>query len=312
MPGLMATAGRVRRCPAAGRRPHHRLAAHDHPDRRAHRDADRARRRGALGARATSSPPRTTPPPPSSSARRHRRRPAGRARSSPGRARRSRSTGGAPSRRCAGPTSGEGPNMILDDGGDATLLVHKGVEFEKAGAVPGPVDRRLRGVRGRARTCSSAPSARTTSAGTASARASRASPRRPPPACTASTRWPSRGHAAVPGHQRQRLGHQVQVRQPLRLPPLADRRHQPRHRRHDRRQGRRRLRLRRRRQGLRPVPAGPGRPGHRHRDRPDLRAAGRHGGLRGRDRSRTSSRPPTSSSPRPATRTSSPPSTWRG
>ncbi|WP_436777303.1 adenosylhomocysteinase [Yinghuangia sp. YIM S09857] len=30
----------------------------------------------------------------------------------------------------------EGPNMILDDGGDATLLVHKGVEFEKAGAVP--------------------------------------------------------------------------------------------------------------------------------------------------------------------------------
>jgi adenosylhomocysteinase len=33
---------------------------------------------------------------------------------------------------------GEGPNMILDDGGDATLLVHKGVEFEKAGAVPMP------------------------------------------------------------------------------------------------------------------------------------------------------------------------------
>jgi adenosylhomocysteinase len=34
--------------------------------------------------------------------------------------------------------SGElvGPNMILDDGGDATLLVHKGVEFEKTGVVP--------------------------------------------------------------------------------------------------------------------------------------------------------------------------------
>ncbi len=31
-----------------------------------------------------------------------------------------------------------GPNMILDDGGDATLLVHKGVEFERAGAVPAP------------------------------------------------------------------------------------------------------------------------------------------------------------------------------
>jgi adenosylhomocysteinase len=33
---------------------------------------------------------------------------------------------------------GEGPNLILDDGGDATLLVHKGVEFEKAGVVPDP------------------------------------------------------------------------------------------------------------------------------------------------------------------------------
>jgi adenosylhomocysteinase len=44
----------------------------------------------------------------------------------------------------AGPTGlpdGEpsvGPNMILDDGGDATLLVHKGVEYERAGAVPDP------------------------------------------------------------------------------------------------------------------------------------------------------------------------------
>jgi adenosylhomocysteinase len=33
---------------------------------------------------------------------------------------------------------GGGPNMILDDGGDATLLVHKGAEFERAGAVPDP------------------------------------------------------------------------------------------------------------------------------------------------------------------------------
>ncbi|MGH3193923.1 MAG: adenosylhomocysteinase [Streptosporangiaceae bacterium] len=34
--------------------------------------------------------------------------------------------------------AGEGPNMILDDGGDATLLVHKGAEYEKAGGVPSP------------------------------------------------------------------------------------------------------------------------------------------------------------------------------
>ncbi len=31
---------------------------------------------------------------------------------------------------------GSGPDLIVDDGGDATMLVHKGVEFERAGAVP--------------------------------------------------------------------------------------------------------------------------------------------------------------------------------
>jgi adenosylhomocysteinase len=33
---------------------------------------------------------------------------------------------------------GKGPTQIVDDGGDATLLLHKGVEFEKAGKVPAP------------------------------------------------------------------------------------------------------------------------------------------------------------------------------
>jgi adenosylhomocysteinase len=33
---------------------------------------------------------------------------------------------------------GEAPNMILDDGGDATMFVHKGAEYEAAGAVPSP------------------------------------------------------------------------------------------------------------------------------------------------------------------------------
>ncbi len=33
---------------------------------------------------------------------------------------------------------GKGPNQIVDDGGDATLLIHKGVEFEAAGKVPAP------------------------------------------------------------------------------------------------------------------------------------------------------------------------------
>jgi adenosylhomocysteinase len=34
----------------------------------------------------------------------------------------------------------DGPNMILDDGGDATLLVHKGVEYEALGTVPSAAD----------------------------------------------------------------------------------------------------------------------------------------------------------------------------
>ena len=73
--------------------------------------------------------------------------------------------------------------------------------------------------------------------------------RGPPPLPARRDRRP-----AVPGDQRERLGDQVEVRQPLRLPPFADRRHQPRHRRDDRRQGRGRLRLRRRREGLRRAP----------------------------------------------------------
>jgi adenosylhomocysteinase len=35
---------------------------------------------------------------------------------------------------------GDGPNMILDDGGDATLLVHKGAEYERAGGAPSPAE----------------------------------------------------------------------------------------------------------------------------------------------------------------------------
>ncbi|MFQ5558574.1 MAG: adenosylhomocysteinase, partial [Acidimicrobiales bacterium] len=31
---------------------------------------------------------------------------------------------------------GEGPNLILDDGGDATMMLHRGLEFERAGGVP--------------------------------------------------------------------------------------------------------------------------------------------------------------------------------
>ena len=175
-----------------------------------------------------------------------------------------------------------GPNMILDDGGDATLLVHKGTEYETAGAVPDPA---------------SADSEEFQVILVVLTRSLGEDPQR----------WTRIGEgikgvteetttgvhrlyemvearrAAVPGDQRQRLGDEVQVRQPLRLPALADRRHQPRHRRDDRRQGRGRVRLRRRRQGLRGIAARPGRARGHHRDRPDLRAAGGDAGLRGQD-----------------------------
>ncbi len=83
---------------------------------------------------------------------------------------------------------GRGPNMILDDGGDATLLVHKGVEYERTGVVPDDSEddteewavvlQLLRRTVGRGAPVS----------GTASPRTSRASPRRPRPASTGSTR----------------------------------------------------------------------------------------------------------------------------
>jgi adenosylhomocysteinase len=47
-------------------------------------------------------------------------------------------SGAEPGRRDPGTGGVLGPNQIVDDGGDATLLIHKGVEFEKAGKVPDP------------------------------------------------------------------------------------------------------------------------------------------------------------------------------
>ena len=69
--------------------------------------------------------------------------------------------------------------------------------------------------------------------------------RRPSPLCHGQGR-----QAPVAGDQRQRQRHQVEVRQPLRLPRVAGRRHPPRHRRDDGGQGGDGRGLRRRRQGL--------------------------------------------------------------
>ena len=129
MPGLMALRAQFGDSKPLAGRPHHRLAAHDDADRGAHRDARRARRRGPLGVvqHLLHPGPRR---------RRRRRRPR----------RHGRRPEGVPVFAWKGETleeywwcteqvlrwpDGDGPNLILDDGGDATLLVHKGNEFER-------------------------------------------------------------------------------------------------------------------------------------------------------------------------------------
>ena len=133
------------------------------------------------------------------------------------------------------------PNMILDDGGDATMLVHLGAA--RRGRRRTFLDKP--GDRGRGnplRADQEAPAKEKpgwfAERATPSAAFGRDHHRRAPPLPDA-----EEGRAAVPGDQRQRLRHQVEVRQPLRLPRIAGRRHPPRHRRDDGRQGRRGLRL---------------------------------------------------------------------
>ena len=94
--------------------------------------------------------------------------------------------------------------MILDDGGDLTLVMHdKYPELMKD--VKGLSEETTTGVKRLYDMMATAP--------------------------------------CVPCVQRQRLGHQVQIRQPLRLSRIAGRRHQARDGRHDRRQGCDRVRL---------------------------------------------------------------------
>ena len=281
MPGLMA----IRREYADGSRcgrADHRVAAHDDPDRGADRDAGGARGRGPLGVAATSSRPRTTPRRRSWWVRRGLPRIRRACRSTPGRGRRSRSTGGAPSRPCRWP------------GDSAQRPEHDPRRRRRRHAARpqgGRVRARRRGARsGRAptprssRSCSGCSSARSRTTRSGSRKVAAEIQGVTEETTTGVHRlyqFAEHGDAAVPGDQRQRLGHQEQVRQQVRLPALADRRDQPRHRRDDRRQAGGDLRLRRRRQGLRGVAARAARPRGGHRDRPDLRAPGGDGRLSG-------------------------------
>ena len=203
------------------------LAPHDHADGRADRDARRRSAPRSAGRAATSSPPRTTP-------RRPSPRPA------------------CPVFAWKGETleeywwcteqalswpDGDGPEHDPRRRRRRNAAGAQGHRVREGRSRAGPVERRFRGVPG--------------GAGAAAAHAGRGPAaldphrrgdpgrdrgdhhRRSPALRDAGGR-----HAAVPGHQRERLGDEVEVRQPLRLPPLADRRHQPWHRRDDRRQDR--------------------------------------------------------------------------
>ena len=84
-------------------------------------------------------------------------------------------------------SDGGGPNMILDDGGDATLLMHLGMQAESNPGVIAKPDQR--GRRGAVRRDQEAAQGASRAGTPRPPRPSTASPRRPRPACTGSIRW---------------------------------------------------------------------------------------------------------------------------
>ena len=140
------------------------------------------------------------------------------------------------------------PNMILDDGGDATLLIHLGQRAEQGETgLDQQADQRGRGSPVRGDQAAAQGQARLVHQECrVHPRRDRGNHDRRAPAL----RNAEEGHAALACDQRQRQRDQVEVRQSLWLPRVAGRRHSPRHRRDDGREGRHGCGLRRRRQGL--------------------------------------------------------------
>ena len=216
----------VRRRAAASRCPHHRLAAHDDPDGGAHRDAGRARRGGALvlvqhlldaGSRRGSGRGR---------AGRH----AGRAQRDPGLRLEGRDARGVlVVHRAGADLARRRPEHAARRRRRRDPARPQGRRVRARGRGAGSGRRRLGGVPDRARGPAALarvrPAAVDGGRGGDQGRDRGDDDRRAPPVPDGRRR-----NAALPGDQRQRLGHQEQVRQPLRLPALARRRHQPRRR----------------------------------------------------------------------------------
>ena len=175
-----------------------------------------------------------------------------------------------------------GPNMILDDGGDATLLVHKGAEFEKAGAVPDPATRRLRGVPRHPRAAAATRSPRTRSSWTRIADGIKGVTEETTTGVHRLYQMQETGTLLFPA---------INVNDSV-TKSKFDNLYGCRHSLVDGINRATDVMIAGKvavvcgygdvGKGSRRVAARPGRPRHRHRDRPDLRAAGRDGGLPGR------------------------------
>ena len=92
---------------------------------------------------------------------------------------------------------GKGPQLVVDDGGDVTLLIHKGYELENGSDWVNTAFRQPRRDRS-SRTCSRRSTPKIRSAGTRWPRNGAAFRKRPPPAFIASTRCRKPGKLLVP------------------------------------------------------------------------------------------------------------------
>ena len=174
---------------------------------------------------------------------------------------------------------GQGPQMVVDDGGDVTLLLHKGYELEDGDDwVNTPSDSHEESV--------------------IKALLKKINAETPYIFHEIVKDWKGVSEETTTGvHRLYKLHQQGKLLVPAfnvndtatksKFDNLYGCRHslvdshQPRHGPHDLRQGRGGLRLRRRGQGQRAIAARPGRAGHRHGDRPHQRPPGGDGRLRG-------------------------------